>query len=181
MIFFGHIGASLLGARLLAGKKTLDLGGVGQVAFWAVLPDLIDKTLFGLGLAPVTTGRLWAHTLLAGLVCCLFCRYILKSCWPWVLAMPGHLVLDSMWNRPHTLLWPFLGLVFDHPPYPIDINEMGYLGLWCWRWDHDAFLFGIELAMEGLGLLLAFFITRSAWTNKGHEECIPEAKLNLDY
>jgi hypothetical protein len=57
------------------------------VAFCAMLPDLIDKPLYTLGLAPVNSSRLWGHTLILSLMFCLLCWRYWSSMWPWALSL----------------------------------------------------------------------------------------------
>jgi len=162
----------MLGAGFAARPRVLEMAILVQIVFWSILPDLLDKPIFLLGLAPAMTGRLWGHTLLASTLCCLLCRFRLPSAWPWVLAMPGHLVLDGLWRRPHTLFWPFLGQRFDTHPFPIDFASQGYLGLWRWRLAHDLPFFLLELGFELIGLFLTIKAFHLAATHHVLEERI---------
>ena len=85
----------------------------------SLLSDIIDKPI-GVYLFKDTfdNGRIFSHTLLffllitiAGL---LLYRYRQKN---WLLVLSFgifvHLILDEMWNYPHTLLWPLYGVEFD--------------------------------------------------------------------
>ena len=157
MILFGHIGPSLLVGKMLTPKAKFTDKAFALIVFWAVFPDLIDKPLFKFGLAPQLTGRLWMHTLVGSFLACMLCRYYLKSNWPWVLAMPGHLLLDAMWTRPHTLFWPFLGNYFDPAPVPPHIVHAGYLAIFKWKYLNKPF-FKLDLAMELIGLVLTLYL-----------------------
>lgn len=107
----------LLAYRQL-GKRTV----VPVAILGAILPDLIDKPLGHLLLqSTLDSGRIYAHTLLflglvtaAGVMAWRFKRTSIVL----VLAagIGSHLVLDTMWDNPVTLLWPFLG-PFEHYHY----------------------------------------------------------------
>jgi membrane-bound metal-dependent hydrolase YbcI (DUF457 family) len=142
--------------RLAVGENRFAWQAAAWTILWALMPDLIDKPLFKLGLNPVWTSRLWGHSLLACVLAVVLARFIIKSSWPWVLAMPGHLLLDSMWERPHTLLWPFLGNTFDLGPLPCppEIFARGYLAMYQWRWQTEAHLVAAILAAEIFGFIL---------------------------
>ena len=85
----------------------------------SLLPDLIDKPLGHLFFpAALSNGRIYAHTLvflalitLAGLAV----RRAAGRNWLLVLSFgtATHLVFDSMWSMPRTLLWPAYGFAFD--------------------------------------------------------------------
>ena len=98
---------------------------VPVAALGAILPDIVDKPLGHLLLqGTLDSGRIYAHTLLflglvivAGVVAW---RYKLT---PLVLVVAmgvaSHLVLDTMWDNPVTLLWPALGpfVPYHYPGY----------------------------------------------------------------
>lgn len=157
MFFFGHIGPSLLAARGMS-RRPLTYPEAMMVAGFAILPDFADKLFFTLGLAPVLTTRLWGHTLLAGLLCCLLARFFIKPAWPWILAMPGHLILDGLWVRPVTLFWPLLGTVFDRGinPCPPEIAVQGILAIQKWAWTTDPWGQSVYAFAELAGLFLAW-------------------------
>lgn len=85
----------------------------------SLLPDIIDKPLGQVLLREIlNNGRIFSHTLVflavvgaSGLF--VYRRYSRT----WLLALTlgtgAHLVLDSMWRTPQTLLWPAYGLAFD--------------------------------------------------------------------
>ena len=74
----------------------------------ALVPDIIDKPLCLLGFGD---GRSITHTLLVAIIILLIGSYVYKRFKKtWLLAinvgMFTHLLLDSMWTKPQTLLWP---------------------------------------------------------------------------
>ena len=96
---------------------------VPVVAFGAILPDLIDKPLGHLLLnSTLDSGRIFGHTMLFLLVLALAGAVLWKVRSSRLVGMVGlgvasHLVLDSMWSQPVTLLWPALG-PFQQHHYP---------------------------------------------------------------
>jgi len=85
----------------------------------SLLPDIIDKPLAVL-YSGTLGGRTFSHTLLFLLATAIagLCLYLSRhKSWLLVLAFGVfmHLVLDEMWLRPGTLLWPLQGLSFGGP------------------------------------------------------------------
>lgn len=155
MIFFGHLGLSYAGARLATGRATEAWGPLLALAFCAYLPDLVDKPLFWLGLAPAGTGRLWGHTLWFVLAAVLAARLWLPGLWPWAWAVPGHLVLDRMWTTPETLFWPLLGADFA-VLLPPGLDHLKPAAFFAWKLaDHPGWL-AVDLAAEMVGLVLVW-------------------------
>lgn len=117
MLWLAHFGITLVAARLLGAVRPCPWP-TWAVLVGAVLPDLIDKPL-SLAL-PSWSGRHAAHSVL-------FVLLLGLAAWrlpgPW-RAVAGalcfgtatHLVLDSMWQVPHALWWPLLGLAVPHEP-----------------------------------------------------------------
>lgn len=95
----------------------------------ALLPDLVDKTLSLTVITGYHTSRLFAHTLLFSLLAAVVCHVWKKDWIPYAWIMLGHLVLDSNWTHPRTLLFPLLGFRFDRGMPTSD--PLGYLrSLW---------------------------------------------------
>ncbi len=150
MIFWGHIGTSLYAGQRLS-RLAPGWSQLAALAFCGMLPDLVDKPLFYLGLTPIPSGRVWAHSLLFSGLWLLACRSWLPALWPWAWATPGHLLLDSMWNSPHTLFWPFLGNVFDLPEH-LFANHWEH---WLWLYHNQPWSAAWLLGAELTGLTLA--------------------------
>ncbi|MBI2958299.1 MAG: metal-dependent hydrolase [Chloroflexi bacterium] len=130
MLFLGHVGITLgagwafqaAGRRGGDGARGLRAVGNRLDLRWlmagSMLPDAIDKTLMlAFPASAVGSGRTIAHSLLF-VVVVLLVGLTLRSRAKAVLltvgaASLGHLALDSMWNMPHTLLWPALGWSFE--------------------------------------------------------------------
>ncbi|MEW5954966.1 MAG: metal-dependent hydrolase [Candidatus Micrarchaeota archaeon] len=95
---------------------------LAATAFFAVLPDVVDKSLFLLGLAP--SGRFIAHTVFFGLLL----AAIFFATLPKQLKLPvaaatllgtwSHLLLDV--NGPLPLLFPLFSYSF--PPYELGLT-----------------------------------------------------------
>ncbi len=109
MLFFGHTGITA-GIFYLA-SKIRRAGKIDYrlVIIGALLPDIIDKPL-GLVILSYGNGRIIAHTLLFAL-CATAIAFYKKDMRLYALSGGTwlHLILDSMWLFPVTLLWPFLG------------------------------------------------------------------------
>jgi hypothetical protein len=102
-------GIHLSGIKNLAGKIDYRMVIIGSV-----LPDLIDKPLFLLfGNSLELSGRDYAHTLILGLLLLIGGLVLNRYGRPWLLVVSlssfMHLVLDRIWNKPVTLLWPLMG------------------------------------------------------------------------
>jgi len=159
MFIGGHVGfglGALVGARRLL-RRTTSLGrpalNLGWVAFFALLPDIIDKPV-GLIWWELGSRRLFAHSLLFA-VLVLACVRLL---WPRLILyawlVPVHLALDSMWQSRYTLLFPFRGWRFDPDPMPPD-GLTSYIQLIVWKLTHQPEMMVSELAgLTIIGLYL---------------------------
>jgi hypothetical protein len=100
LIFFGHIGPSLLAARASTSDERFDAKAAMMTAAFAVMPDVIDKSIFELGLAPELTGRLWAHSIIGAVIICLLVYRFAKPAWHVVLASVGKRFRPGMESLP---------------------------------------------------------------------------------
>lgn len=121
LVFCHLLIGSVLG--LLIYRRYGHRWAVPVAALGAILPDIIDKPLGHVLLrATLDSGRIYGHTLLfLGIVTLAGLVYLRSRRSPILLVvavgMVSHLVLDSMWANPTTLLWPSLGdFVPDHYP-----------------------------------------------------------------
>jgi inner membrane protein len=117
----------------------------------AILPDIIDKPL---GLFHIGSGRSISHTLLFLLIFTIsgLILYLLRK-WKRMLVLAGgicaHLILDSMWQNPHILFWPFYGSHFS-AGNPAD---------WLSRWGSELTGDPIVLICEAIGfLIIVYFV-----------------------
>jgi inner membrane protein len=95
----------------------------------SLFPDIIDKPLEFIGFS---NGRSITHTLLVTLIFLftgLFLSVNYKKTWLMAIAigMSTHLILDSMWLTPHTLLWPMYGWSFPSLDHRIGLAQ---ISLW---------------------------------------------------
>jgi hypothetical protein len=79
------------------------------LAFMAILPDVLDRTLFLLFIPDAQSGRLVAHTLLFQLAFLLILVLLRRGWWIYGLASMAHLGLDAKGFPLEHLLWPLLG------------------------------------------------------------------------
>jgi membrane-bound metal-dependent hydrolase YbcI (DUF457 family) len=122
LIFFGHLGltAGVFKICETAAKKTgkpvLPEIDYRLVLLGSALPDIIDKPI-GVVLFASTfhNSRIFAHTLLFTLLLLAAGLLIYKKRRKTGVLLVGlaslvHIILDSMWLSPETLLWPFLNI-----------------------------------------------------------------------
>ena len=121
MLLFAHLGLTLAAARNL--RRFYDLN-LFFVIVGSILPDIIDKPLGWAVYGTPAMGRIYAHTLLFLLILSAI-SIVLRSGRMGSLScgVLSHLILDSMWASPVTLLWPLLGQF----PLEVDLGPMGYL------------------------------------------------------
>ena len=119
MLFFAHIGITLAVFYILALLIPRIRPRINYlyVGIGSVLPDIIDKIIGRWMFEDVFgNGRIFAHTLLFVVVLTVIGFHQLKRKDSRVLTLAGgsfvHLILDSMWKAPTTLLWPLLGWKF---------------------------------------------------------------------
>jgi membrane-bound metal-dependent hydrolase YbcI (DUF457 family) len=85
----------------------------------SLLPDIIDKPVGMLFFRDTfSNGQIFSHTLLFFAVITLggLCLYRRRDkTWLLVLSFGTftHLILDAMWRKPRTLLWPLYGFSFE--------------------------------------------------------------------
>lgn len=109
-----------------------------------LLPDIIDKALFLLGLG---NGRLFSHNLLfvgiSFLILFLFTKKNLRVSLPFLLGLVAHLLMDM----PHVpFFYPFLSYEF------VSIEEP------FWFWIRTLFTNPLVIITEITGLIFLFFI-----------------------
>lgn len=113
----------------LSSKKNF-LVNVPWIVIGALLPDLIDKPLGRIILADtIGSGRIFAHTLLFGLLLILAGYYLYNKGKPELLIIAGasfcHLLEDQVWNKPVVFLWPLFG--WEFPKDTISGSFIDYL------------------------------------------------------
>lgn len=110
MFLLGHLGLTLLAARILAPLARLEERFPLEFLFvGALLPDLIDKPLGHL-LLGWDNGRLWGHTLLfAAVLVALGLATASRRFGALGLGTVCHQLLDQAWQDPTSWLWPMAG------------------------------------------------------------------------
>lgn len=159
MMLFGHLGLTGFVSQKFSSDNTIGWRELAKMAFCAMLPDLIDKPLYTLGLAPVNSSRIWGHTLILSLMFCLFCWRFWSSLWPWALATPAHLVLDRMWVHPRTLFWPVLGNRLE-ATIPFGLDHFQFPDFLRWRWEQEPFPVIFDLVAEVAGVVLFMLLLK---------------------
>lgn len=144
-----HMGTAVLLTYMSLGRRRIDYR---WILAGAVLPDVVDAVLVGLG-GLGAAGRGPAHSVLAPSVVAVVVMIALRG--PRRLAVFGlavgwlaHLVADGMWLAPETFLWPAFGGAFSSgpgEPYSIDLVLR--------PWDH----LGTVAAELGGAAILAWF------------------------
>lgn len=109
-----HIGYTLLTFRVaqkwLPAARRVDYR---LLALAAITPDLLDKPVVLLTYQRWAATKLLAHTGLWHLLVLLLVWWRRPGCWPYALALNGHLLFDRLWHHPHTLYWPGHGRHFQ--------------------------------------------------------------------
>jgi hypothetical protein len=82
------------------------------IALAASLPDLIDKPMAVFVFPNWNAGLLFTHTPLLHLLVWLAVLWRGRRWIPYALAFSSHLILDSIWEFPRNLWYPFLGWRF---------------------------------------------------------------------
>jgi len=127
----------------------------------SLLPDLIDKPLGEwLFKSTIDNGRIFAHTLLFFILLALswFLVYrLFKKNGLLVLSFGTfiHLILDSMWENPKTLFWPFFGFTFAPEGEPHWLQDI----------INDLLRNPAVYYPEILGLLILLLLVWALWRN----------------
>ncbi len=162
MFILGHIGITLgifyILSRL-SSKNNFSVN-VPWIVFGALLPDLIDKPLGRIILAEtIGSGRIFAHTLLFGLLLILTGYYLYRQGKPELLIIAGasfcHLLEDQVWDKPVVFFWPFFG--WEFPKDTVSGSFIEYLMIIINR----SYIPGLSevFVSEIIGLLIIIFAT----------------------
>ena len=173
MLLLGHTGITLGAATLLAGAAEFKKKSGNGILTWftslseyvdirilligSLLPDIIDKPIGVFFFRDTfSNGRIYAHTLLFLIILSAAGFYLYRrrqKTWLLVLAFGTfvHLLLDTIWNTPRTMLWPLLGFTFDR------VEVADWLSYWFWNIFVYPEAFISELV--GLAILLWFGFT----------------------
>lgn len=164
MLPFAHIGITLAMFYIVAlvfPKVRVHIS-YWHVAVGSMLPDIIDKVIGRMLFEDVfANGRIFAHSLLFVVVLIIAGHYIYsRKGSALVLVLGGgsfvHLMLDSMWKAPVTLLWPLLGWEFERgTQYGSFLNYI--MGIYGNLGNVDGLSFMPALMTEVLGITVIIF------------------------
>lgn len=151
-----HLGGTIALVRYAFRDPNMDLR---LLMVGALLPDLIDKPLGRvLNVGGYESGKLWGHSLVFSAVLMVVILVVTKRGTPyrriWFPLAVGslfHLVLDGMWTKSETFLWPFLRGEFTEAP-PGDLGTAladGFTNPWV-------------VAGEVVGLIYLLWLWRAA-------------------
>jgi len=164
MFITGHAGISLGFLSLVMGSKNRKMGLQGLnpwiVAFFAILPDIIDKPIAIFFLSDPQSWRLYAHSLSFFIFLQISINLFYRKWQTYGFFSLGHLLLDGMWNQPHTLFYPFLGFQFDSTPGPKVGSITNYF-----HWNLDSILsdpFTVIAEFIGFAGILLYIIKSSS-------------------
>lgn len=113
MLLLGHVGYTVGGGwatQRLGVRKPVDFR---LLAFMAILPDIIDRSLF-LVVLDTSSGHLIAHTLFFQLLLLAVLVAVRREFWIYGVASLLHLVLDFEGLSAEHVLWPLLGSDLAH-------------------------------------------------------------------
>ncbi len=113
MLLLGHVGYTVGGgwaAQHLGLKNSVDFR---LLAFMAILPDIIDRSLF-LVVLDASSGHLIAHTFLFQLLLLAVLVAIRREFWIYGVASMLHLLLDVQGLSAEGAFWPLLGSDLAH-------------------------------------------------------------------
>jgi len=174
MFVFGHVGITLGIFYLLSQlfSKNNFWVKVPWIAFGALLPDLSIKPLGRIILAEtIGSGRIYAHTLLFGLLLGLTGYYLYRQGKPELIIIAGasfcHILEDQIWNAPEVFFWPLLGGGF--PKDTISASFIEYLMIIFSRSYHPAFT--EVFISEIVGLTIIVLLTVKYISEKKKEFC----------
>lgn len=180
MFVFGHIGITLgifYCLSRISSKKSFWVNAP-WIALGALLPDFIDKPLGRIILADtIGSGRIYAHTLLFGLLLGLAGYYLYSQGKPELLIIAGasfcHILEDQIWNSPTVFFWPLLG--WEFPKDTISGNFIEYLMIIFSR-SYDPGFTEVFIS-EIVGLLIIIVLLIVKYINENHNEKKKENSL----
>ncbi|WP_234125004.1 metal-dependent hydrolase [Clostridium hydrogenum] len=182
MIFFGHLGPTVavvrIGEKILSKKKHEELNiDYRFVLVGAVLPDIIDKPIGMFFLRGIFhNSRLFAHSLIFAVILTAIGLYRNHKYNKNGILMLGigsfiHQILDSMWEFPRIMLWPFLGIKFPTRP------EGSWVSSDITRLISDPMYYGPELI--GFIIIMYFFI--KLVRNNGVKDFLKTGRIKTKY
>lgn len=119
MFLIGHIGLTIaimiIGLIIFKRTDLLQKLDFRVIAVFAILPDIIDKTIgYLIFQDSLNNGRLFSHSLVFLLLFSLFFYFIVRVYWwAYVLPIATHHIFDILWDAPKSWYWPAYGWGFD--------------------------------------------------------------------
>lgn len=165
MSIMGHLGITLIIFLLLLKYLNKNVGNydIRILAFGALLPDIIDKPLCFLTLAPC---RGYSHTLVFLLIVCYLSKRfkLLELAFGTVM----HFILDLMFLERKTFLWPIYGLRMEFTLHTASFY-----------WDR-IFTVGFIMVTEIIGMicLLYVFVRYRLYKGSNIKELIVHGRLS---
>jgi len=123
LLLLAHVGYTTGAVRIsqkFALRRPLDYR---LVVLMAILPDVIDRTLYAFVIPGAEGGRLFAHTLLFNLVLLAGLVAIRRDLWIYGVLPLVHLLLDLGSLSADQLFWPFLGADLSNVEIPGALGE----------------------------------------------------------
>jgi hypothetical protein len=123
LLLLAHLGYTTGAVRIsqkFALNRPLDYR---LVALMAILPDVIDRSLYVFVIPGAEPGRLLAHTLLFNLVLLAILMAIRRDLWIYGILPLLHLLMDLQGLSTHELFWPFLGAALSNVHIPAGLAE----------------------------------------------------------
>ena len=119
MFIIGHIGLTIaiiiIGLILFKRTDLLQKLDFRVIAVFAILPDILDKTIGHLIFQDsLNNGRLFSHSLVFLILFTLIFYFIVRvHWWAYVFPIATHQIFDLLWWSPKAWYWPAYGWGFD--------------------------------------------------------------------
>ena len=165
ILVLGHIAISSLAVRLFGVSFANWPVRVGVVVF-SLLPDLLDKPLYWVGMSNSNGSRCYGHTLAFSILVVVIARFFPRPFRNVALACPLHLLLDRMWLYSESLLWP------------IDVNSLRLLSAWFYehgfsyileiRWAHHQWETICDFGGEVFGFVILATFIKHTWFRRNN-------------
>jgi hypothetical protein len=123
LLILAHIGYTTGAVKIserFALRRPLDYR---LIVLMAILPDVIDRTLYAFVIPGAEGGRLFAHTLLFNLVLLAVLVAIRRDLWIYGVLPLAHLLLDLEGLSAEQFFWPFLGADLSNVHIPGGLGE----------------------------------------------------------
>lgn len=123
MLVLAHVGYTTAGVKIsqkFALRRPLDYR---LVVLMAILPDVIDRTLYVFVIPGAQSGRLFAHTLMFNLLLLAVLVAIRRDLWVYGVLPVVHLLLDLQSLSAGQFFWPLSGADLGNVQIPNGLGE----------------------------------------------------------